>query len=55
MVKKAEFAQHKLLFVVSALKQLMSDEHFMTLLRAEGLDTMPKQLAERVGLARHSL
>ena len=54
MVKKAEFAQHKLLFVVSALKQLMSDDHFMTLLRAEGLDSMPKQLAERVGLARHS-
>lgn len=54
MVKKAEFAQHKLLFVVSALKQLMSDDHFMTLLRAEGLDSMPKQLAERVGLARHA-
>ncbi len=54
MVKKAEFAQHKLLFVVSALKQLMSDDHFMTLLRAEGLDSMSKQLAERVGLARHS-
>ena len=54
IVKKAEFAQHKLLFVVSALKQLMSDEHFMTLLRAESLDSMPKQLAERVGLARHS-
>lgn len=54
MVKKAEFAQHKLLFVVSALTQLMSDEHFMTLLRAEGLDSMPKQLAERVGLPRHA-
>ena len=54
MVKKAEFAQHKLLFVVSAFKQLLSDDHFATLLRAEGLDSMPKQLAERVGLARHS-
>ena len=54
MVKKAEFAQHKLLFVVSAFKQLLSDDHFATLLRAEGLDSMPKQLAERVGLARPS-
>lgn len=54
MVKKAEFTQHKLLFVVSALKQLMADDHFLTLLRAEGLDSMPKQLAERVGLARNA-
>lgn len=53
MVKKAEFAQHKLLFVVSAFKQLVGDDHFLTLLRAEGLDSMPKQLAERVGLGRH--
>lgn len=50
MVKKAEFTQHKLLFVIGALKQLLSDEHFSTLLRAEGLDNMPKQLAEKLGL-----
>jgi ParB family chromosome partitioning protein len=54
MVKKSEFAQQRLLFVVSALQQLMTDEHFMTLLRAEGLDSMPKQLAERVGVGRHT-
>lgn len=54
MVKKAEFTQHKLLFVISAFKQLIADDHFLTLLRAEGLDSMPKQLAERVGLARHA-
>lgn len=52
LVKKAEFTQHKLLFVVSALQQLMNDEHFVTLLRAEQLDTMPRQLAERVGLSK---
>lgn len=52
MVKKAEFAQQRLLFVVSALQQLMADDHFLTLLRAEGLDSMPKQLADRVGLSR---
>lgn len=52
MVKKAEFTQHKLLFVVSALQQLMADDHFVTLLRAERLDTMPRQLAERVGLVK---
>lgn len=54
MVKKAEFAQHKLLFVISAFKQLVADDHFLTLLRAEGLDSMPRQLAERVGLVRQA-
>lgn len=48
MVRKAEFAQQRLLFVVSALKQLFQDENFINLLRAEGLDTLPKYLAERV-------
>lgn len=54
MVRKAELTQQKLLFVIGAMKQLVADDHFVTLLRAEGLDTMPKQLAERVGLARTS-
>ena len=41
MVKKAEFAQQRLLFVVEALRQLLADENFTTLLRAEGLDALP--------------
>lgn len=48
MVKKAEFAQQRLLFVVGALRQLLADENFTNLLRAEGLDTLPKYLADRV-------
>lgn len=48
MVKKAEFAQQRLLFVVEALRQLLSDDNFTNLLRAEGLDTLPKYIAERV-------
>ena len=48
MVKKAEFAQQRLVFVVSALRELLADENFTTLLRAEGLDSLPKYLAERV-------
>lgn len=47
-VKKAEFAQQRLLFVVSALRQLLADENFVNLLRAEGLDTLPEYLAARV-------
>lgn len=47
-IKKAELTQQRLLFVVSALRQLLSDENFVNLLRAEGLDTLPEYLADRV-------
>ena len=48
MIKKAEFAQQRLLFVAQAMRQLMSNENFTNLLRAEGLDSLPKYIAERV-------
>jgi len=48
MVLKAEHAQQQLLLVIQGLKSLFADENFVTLLRAEGLDTLPKYLAERV-------
>jgi ParB family chromosome partitioning protein len=48
MVKKAEITQQRLLFVVGAMRELLADEHFTTLLRAEGLDSLPKYLVERV-------
>jgi ParB family transcriptional regulator, chromosome partitioning protein len=48
LVKKADFTHAKLLFLVEALKELLVDEGFMTLLRAEGLDTMPRALAARI-------
>lgn len=54
MVKKAEFAQQRLLFVVGALRELLADENFTNLLRAEGLDTLPKYLAERVWAGGHA-
>ena len=48
LVRKQEFAQQRLVFVVSALQQLFLDDNFVNLLRAEGLQTLPKYLAERV-------
>jgi len=48
LVRKAETAQRNLLFIVGALRQLLADENFTTLLRAEGLDTLPQYLADRV-------
>ena len=49
MVKKAEISQQRLLFVVGAFRQLLADENFTNLLRAEGLNTLPKYLADKVG------
>jgi len=48
LVKKAEVTQTRLLFVVEALKNLRADENFVTLLRAERLDTIPKDLEIRI-------
>lgn len=48
LAKKSDFTHSKLLFVVEALKYLLNDEGFTTLLRAEGLQTMPRALSKRI-------
>ncbi|MCJ9719902.1 ParB N-terminal domain-containing protein [Agrobacterium sp. SHOUNA12C] len=48
LVKKSDFTQTRLLFIVEALKDLLADESFLNLLRAEGLATMPRALAARI-------
>lgn len=48
LVRKAAFTQQQLMFTVSALQQLFLDENFANLLRAEGLDSLPKFIDERV-------
>lgn len=48
ILRKADLTQKRLLFVTSALRQLLGNEHFVNLLRAEQLDVMPVYLAERV-------
>ncbi len=49
LVKKAQLTENRLLVFVSALKQLLQDEHFVTLLRAENLADIPKYLAQKIG------
>ena len=48
LVKKSDFTQARLLFIVEAIKDLLADEGFTTLLRAEGLETMPRALTTRI-------
>jgi len=48
VAKAARVTEIRLVFVANAVKRLLADEHFLTLLRAERLDTMPEYLAEAV-------
>jgi ParB family transcriptional regulator, chromosome partitioning protein len=48
LARKADFTHARLLFVVEAMKDVLADEGFTTLLRAEGLETMPRALAARI-------
>lgn len=48
LTRKAEITGNRLMFVTQALRQLMKEDHFNTILQAEGLTTLPKQLAELI-------
>lgn len=49
LVQKAEATKGVLMFVSEALRSLLANEHFVALLRAEHLDTLPRNLANRLG------
>lgn len=48
LVRKAETTRDRLIFVTEGLRKLFADEHFVTLLRAENLETLPRALADRL-------
>jgi ParB family transcriptional regulator, chromosome partitioning protein len=48
MIKKANVTQSRLLFIVEAMRTLLRDENFLTLLRAESLSTMPSPIADLI-------
>lgn len=45
LVRKANFVQERLTFIVQALSELYRDQDFQKILRAQGLNTLPKQLS----------
>ena len=51
LLKKAGLAQGRLAFITSAMGRLLAEDHFVALLRAEGMTTLPQPVAERLGLA----
>jgi ParB family chromosome partitioning protein len=54
LVRKAENTRDQLVFITQALRTLLEDESFSYLLKAEGLETLPRNLAERMQNGRVS-
>jgi ParB family transcriptional regulator, chromosome partitioning protein len=50
LTDKAAAMRERVLMLASAMRRLLSDEYFITLLRAESLSDMPQQLAEQIRL-----
>lgn len=48
LVQKADATKGNLMFVTEALRSLLANENFVTLLRAEKLDNLPRSLANRI-------
>jgi ParB family transcriptional regulator, chromosome partitioning protein len=48
LIRKANATRDRLIFLTEAIRKLFAEENFITLLRAEGLDTLPKNLADRI-------
>ena len=48
LVGKAKLCETRLTFAVSSLRSLFKDDHFVTLLRAEGLGTLPAFQHEQI-------
>lgn len=48
LIRKANATRDRLIFITEAMRKLLAEENFITLLRAEGLDTLPKNLADRI-------
>ena len=48
LIRKADLVEQRLAFLAAALGGLLKDEHFVDLLRAEGLPTLPKAVDELV-------
>lgn len=48
MVRKASLVQQRLFFILGALRRMFEDENFVNVVRLEGLETLPRYLAERM-------
>lgn len=55
LIRKAKLCEDRLVFIVSALKQLFEDENFFNLLKAESIDSLPKYIADQIRMRGRDL
>lgn len=48
MIKKSDINEQRLLIIVTAMRKLLADDYFSTMLRNEEIPDMPKPLADRI-------
>lgn len=48
LIRRADATRNRLIFIAHAMRELLGDERFVTLLRSEKLDTLPKKLVSRM-------
>jgi len=48
LIRRADATRNRLIFITHAMRELLHDDSFSELLKAEGLDTVPKKLATRM-------
>lgn len=48
LIRKADATRNRLIFIAHAMRELLVDEKFVALLKAEKLDTLPKKLLGRM-------
>jgi len=48
LIKRAKLCEVRLVFIVSALKQVFADENFVNLLKAESINSLPKYVADQI-------
>jgi ParB family chromosome partitioning protein len=46
VIRKTSVCESRLIFIVEAMRRLCADENFVTLLRAEKIESMPNELSE---------
>jgi ParB family transcriptional regulator, chromosome partitioning protein len=48
LLKKAKLCEARLMFIVQAFREILKDDNYINLLRAEKLDSMPRYLADQI-------
>ena len=48
LIQKSNATRNRLIFLTEAIRKLFADANFVTMLRAEGLGTLPQNLADRL-------